>query len=132
MKRLILLAALAAGLTTASTALADQGARSGDRNEVEARLRDKADGKYHYKDQRFDSIKGSPFVAPPGWQPRSYGVGDFVPAVFMKDPYVVDGPSIHLPPAKDGRHWVRIGSEVYEVAGRGKVLDVVGNVYIGG
>lgn len=129
MKRVVLLA-FAAGLMTSSAALADQGARSSDRNEVEARLRDKAEGKYHYKDQRFDSIKGQPFQAPPGWQPRYYGVGDFVPAVFMKDPYIVDGPSIHLPPAKDGRHWVRIASEVYEVAGRGKVLDVVGNVYI--
>src|SRR4051812_42346257 len=118
MNRLALMAAAAAAtLLTSNAAFADQGARSSDRNEVEARLRDKADHKYHYLDKRMDTIKGVAFVAPSGWAWRSYGVGDFIPGVFMKDAYFVDGAALGLPAPESGRHWVRVGPDVYLVAG---------------
>src|SRR4051794_13313787 len=128
MKRLALLV-FAAGLMTSTAALADHGARSGDRNEVEQRLRDKADGKWSYDGKRLDKIHGPAFVAPPGWSRRSYGVGDFIPALFMADAYYVDAAAVGLPAPASGRHWVRVGEDVYLVAGRGKVMDVVGGVY---
>lgn len=128
MKRLALLV-FAAGLMTSTVALADQGARTSDRNEVEQRLRDKAEGKWTYAGKRQDKIRGEAFVAPHGWSRRSYGTGDFIPALFMTNVYFVDAASLGLPPAAEGRHWVRIGEDVYLVAGRGKVMDVVGGVY---
>lgn len=128
MKRLALLA-FAAGLMISTTALADQGARSGDRNEIDARARDKAEGKWSYKDVRRDKVRAEAFVAPKGWSRRSYGTGDFIPRVFMADAYYVDAAVVGLPPAEAGRHWVRVGPDVYLIAGRGKVIDVVGGVY---
>lgn len=128
MKRLIILAA-AASLLTAGAALADSGARTSDRNAVEQRLRDKAEGKWSYEGKRFDKIKGPDFVAPAGWSRRSYGVGDFIPRVFLAGAYVVDGASVGLPAPASGRSWVRVGTDVYLVSGRGNVMDVVPGVY---
>lgn len=128
MKRLALLV-FAAGLMTSTVALADQGARTSDRNEVEQRKRDKAENKWTYQGKRQDRVHAAAFVAPPGWARRSYGVGDFIPGLFMRDAYFVDAASLGLPPAAEGRHWVRVGDDVYLVAGRGKVMDVVGGVY---
>jgi Ni/Co efflux regulator RcnB len=128
MKRLALLV-FAAGLMTSTAALADHGARSGDRNEIEQRLRDKAEGKWTYKGHRADKIHGPEFVAPPRWARRSYGQGDFIPGAFLTEAYFVDAAALGLEPAGAGRHWVRVGPDVYLVAGRGKVLDVVPGVY---
>jgi Ni/Co efflux regulator RcnB len=128
MKRLALIAA-AAMLFSSTAALADHGARSSDRNEVEARLRDKAEGKWTYEGKRQDKIKAEAFVAPAGWSARSYNTGDFIPRAFMVEAYYVDPAPLGLPAAQDGRHWVRVGTDVYLVAGRGRVMDVVGGVY---
>lgn len=128
MKRLALIV-FAAGLMTSTAALADQGARSGDRNEIEARARDKAEGKWTYKGVRRDKVRADAFVAPAGWSRRSYGTGDFIPRVFMTDAYYVDASALGLPPVEEGRHWVRVGPDVYLVAGRGRVMDVIGGVY---
>ena len=123
MKRLALVLA-------AATVLAGGVAHAGgDKTDAIEQARDKADGKWSYHDKRADRVHGPAWVAPKGWIYNRYAQGDFMPSLLQSEAYFVDPASLGLPPLAAGRHWVRAGAHLYLVAGHGKVLEMIPDVY---
>jgi Ni/Co efflux regulator RcnB len=95
------------------------------------RYGDKTVSKFSYKGRHWNRVRGPGWVAPPGYAYRRYSVGAYLPAPFLSASFYVDpvGIGIGLPVAGYGKHWVRVGNDLYLVNGRGRIIEVVPDVY---
>lgn len=92
---------------------------------------DKTVTKFNYKGRSWARVRGPAWVAPPGYAYRRYTVGAYLPAPYLSAGFYVDpvGIGITLPVAGYGKHWVRVGDDLYLVNARGRVIEVVPDVY---
>ena len=145
MKKL-LLAATALSLIGADAALAQTTVRTdrqGDTRVVTQTPRGKVvreyqrDGdvvvkrRYNYGGKYYSSVRGPRWVAPRGWSYRRYGVGAYLPGFFLGTTYFVDPMrfGIRVQAAGPNRHWIRVGDDLYLVNRRGRVIQVIPNVF---
>lgn len=95
------------------------------------RYGDKTVTKFNYKGRSWNRVRGPAWVAPRGYAYRRYTVGAYLPAPFLSASFYIDpvGIGIGLPVAGYGKHWVRVGNDLYLVDGRGRIIDVAPDVY---
>lgn len=87
--------------------------------------------KFNYRGKTWNRVRGPAWNAPRGWNYRRYTVGAYLPGTFLSPGFYVDpmGIGLGLPVAGPGKHWVRVGNDLYLVNGRGRVIEVVPDVY---
>ena len=95
------------------------------------RYGDRTVTKFKYRGRTWNRVRGPAWTAPAGYAYRRYTVGAYLPAPFLSAGFYVDpiGIGINLPVAGYGKHWVRVGNDLYLVNGRGRILEVVPDVY---
>jgi len=95
------------------------------------RYGDRTVTKFNYKGRSWNRVRGPAWSAPAGWNYRRYTVGAYLPGTFLTTGFYVDptGFGIGLPAAGYGKHWVRVGNDLYLVNGRGRIIEVVPDVY---
>ena len=72
-----------------------------------------------------------PFIYPPGWAYRQWGIGAILPPIFLvPDYYFMDWADLGLPPPPPGDQWVRYGPDLLLVdVSTGQVVDVIYNAF---
>jgi Ni/Co efflux regulator RcnB len=95
------------------------------------RAGDRTVTRFNYRGRSWNRVHGRAWRAPPGWSYRRYTVGAYLPSTFLSAGFYIDpvGIGIGLPAAGRGRHWVRVGNDLYLVNARGRVVEVVPDVY---
>ena len=68
-----------------------------------------------------------PFIYPPGWSYRRWGIGAILPPLFLvPDYYFMDWAELGLPPPPPGDQWVRYGPDLLLVnVSTGQIDDVI-------
>ncbi|HEX8232695.1 MAG TPA: RcnB family protein [Caulobacteraceae bacterium] len=89
------------------------------------------DRRYYYGGRAYTAVRGPRWVAPRGWAYRRYAIGTSLPGFFLSTSYYVDPVrfGLRVGPAGYGRRWVRVGNDLYLVNARGRVFQVVPNVF---
>ena len=87
--------------------------------------------RYSYGGRYYDAVRAPRWVAPRGWSYRRYNVGAYVPSFFLGGSYIVDPLrfGIRVRAAGPNRHWIRVGDDLYLVNRRGRVIQVIPNVF---
>jgi Ni/Co efflux regulator RcnB len=87
--------------------------------------------KFNYRGRSWNRVRGPAWHAPRGWAYRRYRVGAYLPSTFLGGGFYVNpaGFGIGLPIAGPNRHWVRAGNDLYLVNARGRIIEVVPDVY---
>ena len=87
--------------------------------------------RYSYGGRYYDAVRAPRWVAPRGWSYRRYAVGAYVPSYFLGGSYIVNPLSfgIRVPIAGSNRHWIRVGDDLYLVNRRGRVIQIIPNVF---
>lgn len=87
--------------------------------------------RYSYGGQYYNAVRAPRWVAPRGWTYRRYAIGATLPTFFLGSTYYVDPMrfGLRVGPAGSGRRWVRVGDDLYLVNARGRVFQVVPNVF---
>ena len=73
-------------------------------------------GRFSYGGRSFNRFRVAPFFYPAGWGYRDWGVGAYLPALFLTSTYFIDnygGYSLGPPPP--GCRWVRYGPDALAV-----------------
>jgi Ni/Co efflux regulator RcnB len=80
-----------------------------------------------YKGHMINQVHGSPFIYPPGWGYRRWGIGMALPALFLAPAYYyADWASLGLAEPPPGYQWVRYGPDLLLVdVNTGQVVDTV-------
>ena len=145
----ILLAAAAFGLLAADVAVAQTAVykdRQGDTRVVTQTPRGRTvteyqrDGdvkvkrtsrRYNYGGRYYDAVRAPRWVAPRGWTYRRYAVGAYVPSYFLGGSYIINPLTfgVRVQAAGPNRHWIRVGDDLYLVNRRGRVIQVIPNVF---
>ncbi len=88
-------------------------------------------GQFSYRGRNFASFRAAPFRYPQGWGYRRWGVGAFLPGLFLGDVYFIgDWGAYNLGPPPPGEHWVRYGPDALLVNNyTGQVDDVAYGVF---
>lgn len=84
-------------------------------------------GHFMYHGHHFNRVHLAPFVYPPGWGYRHWGVGMILPPLFLAPAYFyADWAALGLPPPEPGFQWVRYGPDLVLVnLSTGQILDVI-------
>ena len=87
--------------------------------------------RYSYGGRYYDAVRAPRWVAPRGWTYRRYAVGAYVPSYFLGGAYVVNPLNfgVRVPVAGANRHWIRVGDDLYLVNRRGRVIQIIPNVF---
>lgn len=133
MKKL-LMGVAALSLLTAGVASAETVVKRGPNQTTvvhKDRYGDKTVTKFNYKGRTWNRVRGPAWNAPPGYAYRRYTVGAYLPTPFLSAGFYINpvGIGISLPAAGYGKHWVRVGNDLYLVNARGRVIEVVPDVY---
>lgn len=82
---------------------------------------------FTYRGHQFNRVHIAPFVYPPGWGYRRWGIGMVFPPLFLTPAYFyADWMALGLTPPPPGCQWVRYGPDLVLVnVATGQVLDVV-------
>lgn len=133
MKKL-LMGVAALSLLTAGAASAETVVKRGPNQTTvvhKDRYGDRTVTKFNYKGRSWNRVRGPAWNAPRGWNYRRYTVGAYLPGTFLSAGFYVDpvGFGIGLPAAGYGKHWVRVGNDLYLVNRRGRIIEVVPDVY---
>jgi Ni/Co efflux regulator RcnB len=91
----------------------------------------RSDRRYNYGGKYYDAVRAPRWVAPRGWSYRRYAIGASLPAFFLATSYYVDPMryGLRVPAAGSNRRWIRVGDDLYLVNMRGRVIQVVPNVF---
>lgn len=131
MKKL-LMGVAALSLLTAGAASADTVVKKGPHQTTVVRTdRDGHVTKFSYKGRAWNRVRGPAWIPPHGWNYRRYTVGAYLPSTFLVPTFYVNpaGFGIALPVAGYGKHWVRVGNDLYLVNARGRIIEVIPDVY---
>ena len=84
-------------------------------------------GNFTYHGHPFNRVHLAPFVYPPGWGYRRWGIGMVLPPLFLAPAYFyADWATLGLPPPQPGFQWVRYGPDLVLVnVATGQIVDVV-------
>ena len=87
--------------------------------------------RYSYGGRQYNAVRGPRWVGPRGWTYRRYAVGASLPTFFLASTYYVDPLrfGLRVGPAGPNRRWVRVGDDLYLINARGRVIQVVPNVF---
>jgi Ni/Co efflux regulator RcnB len=87
--------------------------------------------RYRYGGRYYNAVRAPRWVAPRGWAYRRYGIGAYLPNYFLGSSYYVNPVTfgLRVRPAGANRHWIRVGDDLYLVNNRGRVIQVVPNVF---
>jgi hypothetical protein len=82
---------------------------------------------FTYRGRAFNRVHLSPFIYPSGWGYRRWGIGMFLPPLFLAPAYYyADWGGMGLPPPDPGFQWVRYGPDLLLVnISTGAVVDVI-------
>ncbi len=88
-------------------------------------------GEWSYRGRTFGRFNAGPFRYPGGWGYRRWGVGAYLPALFLTDAYFLgDWGGYDLGPPPPGCRWVRYGPDALLVnVYTGEVVDVAYGVF---
>ena len=133
MKKL-LMGVAALSLLTAGAASAETVVKKGPNQTTvvhKDRFGDRTVSKFSYKGRSWNRVRGPAWNAPRGWNYRRYTVGAYLPGTFLAPTFYVNptGFGLALPVAGYGKHWVRVGNDLYLVNARGRIIEVVPDVY---
>jgi hypothetical protein len=84
-----------------------------------------------YHGRSFSSFRAAPFYYPGGWGYRRWGVGQFLPSLFLNQTYFIGNWGAYgLGPPPPGLQWVRYGPDALLVnVYTGQVVDTVYGVF---
>jgi Ni/Co efflux regulator RcnB len=84
-----------------------------------------------YHGRSFSSFRAAPFYYPGGWGYRRWGVGQFLPGLFLNQTYFIGNwGGYGLAPPPPGLQWVRYGPDALLVnVYTGQVVDTVYGVF---
>jgi hypothetical protein len=84
-------------------------------------------GHFTYHGHPFNRVHLAPFVYPPGWGYRRWGIGMVLPPLFLAPAYFyADWAAMGLAPPQPGFQWVRYGPDLVLVnVTTGQIVDVV-------
>lgn len=87
--------------------------------------------RYNYGGRYYDAVRAPRWVAPRGWAYRRYTVGAYLPNYFLGTSYYVNPITfgLRVQPAGANRHWIRVGDDLYLVNNKGRVIQIVPNVF---
>ena len=88
-------------------------------------------GPLSYHGHAINRVHLAPFVFPPGYAYRHWGVGMALPALFLAPAYFyADWAALAVPPPQPGFQWVRYGPDLLLVnVTTGEVVDAVYGVF---
>jgi hypothetical protein len=88
-------------------------------------------GPFSYRGRMINPVRGAPFIYPPGWEYRRWGVGAVLPPVFLvPDYYYPDWAALGLDPPPPGYQWVRYGPDLLLVdMSTGQIAEVAYDVF---
>lgn len=84
-------------------------------------------GRFTFHGRPFNRAHLAPFVYPPGWGYRRWGIGLVLPGLFLAPAYYYnDWGALGLPPPDPGFQWVRYGPDLLLVnILTGQIVDVI-------
>ena len=87
--------------------------------------------RYQYGGRYYDAVRAPRWVAPRGWTYRRYAVGAYVPSYFLGGGYIVNPLTfgVRVQAAGPNRHWIRVGDDLYLVNRKGRVIQIIPNVF---
>ena len=82
---------------------------------------------FSYHGHPFNRVHLNPFIYPPGWAYREWGIGAILPPLFLAQAYwYADWAALGLDPPPPGDEWVRYGPDLLLVdVSTGQVVDVI-------
>jgi hypothetical protein len=87
--------------------------------------------RFSYRGHMMDRVHRDPFIYPPGWAYRRWGIGAALPPIFLvPDYFYPEWAALGLEPPPPGYQWVRYGSDLLLVElDNGQVVDVAYDVF---
>jgi Ni/Co efflux regulator RcnB len=87
-----------------------------------------ASGTYTYAGKRYRRWRED-WIAPPGYEPHKWRVGETVPAVYLDGRFTIQWNKRKLPAPGEDRQWVRVGKDALLVDKSGRIDVVINGFY---